>query len=83
MATITSLDEFMDAVITISDEQAEWIVKHFMDRVNIRIIRAIREEKIVSTDVFMAWHHMYSMLATKASREKIRVTAQSVKQWLQ
>jgi len=82
MKTITTLDEFMDSVMNDSDARATWSVKTFMDGLNRKIIKALKNNQDVSVDVYIAWHHMYSLLGTEASRERLRTTALGVKDWL-
>lgn len=82
MKTITNLDEFIDSVMNDSDARATWSVKTFMDGLNRKIIKALKNNQQVNVDVYIAWHQMYALLGTEATRERIRATALGVKDWL-
>jgi hypothetical protein len=82
MKTITTFDEFMDSVMNDSDAKATWNVKTFMDGLNRKIIKALKNNQEVEVDVYIAWHQLYALLGTEASRERIRSTALGIKDWL-
>lgn len=82
MQKISTIDEFMDAIMTLSDKQSDWIVKVFMDKIHSGILKSLKAGEPVQIKVYIAWHHMYSLLGVKASKERLRSTALGVKDWL-
>lgn len=79
---IITLDDFMDSVMKVSGERAEWKSKEFMDTLAFRIVDTIKKRRVVSGDVFTAYFHLYALLGKRASRERIRASALGVKDWL-
>lgn len=81
--SITNLNEFIDAVIVISDTREEWSVKDFMLKINNIIVDSLRNGQMVSADVMIAYFNLHSVLKNKASRQRIRASALAVKSWVQ
>jgi hypothetical protein len=82
ITSIRSLDEFMDAVIIITEEKSDWEVKPFMDRLNKIIVSSMKNGQMVSADVMIAYFNLYTLLGNKASRQRIRASASAVKNWI-
>lgn len=81
--SIKTLDEFIDAVVILSESKAEWIVKDYMAKINNIIVNSLKNGQMVSVDVMVAYFSLYQVLGNKASRERIRASAFAVKTWIQ
>jgi hypothetical protein len=83
MKDIRNLEEFIDAVMKLTSEREEWKTRELMNTLSIHILHPIKSGIAVDGDVFTAFFHLFALLGTKASREKIRGAALGVKGWLQ
>jgi hypothetical protein len=81
--TIYNIEEFMDAVIVISQDKSDWDVKPFMDSLQKHILASMKTGQMVSADVMVAYFNLYTLLGNKASRQRIRAAALAVKSWIQ
>ncbi len=80
---IRTLEEFIDFVIIVSANKAEWDVKDFMGKINNTIVSSLKDGQMVSSDVMIGYFKLHSLLKNKASRERIRASALAVKTWIQ
>lgn len=80
---INNLNDFIDAVFVLSESKSDWEVKDFMNRINNIIVNSIKSGQQVSIDVMIAYFNLYALLGNKASRHRIRASAEGVKSWIQ
>jgi hypothetical protein len=81
--SIQTLEEFMDAVIIITEEKSEWDTKSLMDRLTKIIVGTMKNGQMVSAEVMIAYFNLHTVLGNKASRQRIRASASGVKSWIQ
>lgn len=82
MKAITTIDEFTDAVIELSADRDKHKADEFMQQLNHRIQKALKEGTPVQGDVYYAWFQLYSLIGQKPTRTRIRASALGIKDWL-
>lgn len=80
---ITNIEEFVDAVMIVSEEKSDWDSKPFMESIQRIIIDSMKNGRMVSADVMVGYFSLYSLLGKKTSRQRIRASALAVKSWTQ
>lgn len=80
--SITNIEELLDAVMILSADKSDWDVKPFMESLQRVIVSSMKSGLMVSADAMVGYFTLYSLLGNKASRERIRASAQAVKNWV-
>jgi len=80
--SIVNIEEFVDAVMIITQDKSDWDTKPFMESLQKIIVSSMKNGQMVSADVMVGYFNLHALLGNKASRERIRASAQAVKTWI-